>query len=93
MIDIGRNVILNDKDIIGIFDLDNVTVTKDSREFLSVAEKSGKIETVLNPASAELPKSLILSDEDGGKVYISQLSPQIIEKRMSAKYLSELKDK
>ena len=39
--------------ILGIFDLDNTTVSKASREYINYAEKSGDCETV----SFDLPKS------------------------------------
>lgn len=75
---LGENVVLKDTDIIGIFDLDNTTVSKISRNFLSRMEKESKIINV----SEKLPKSFLVS-EYGGKqnVYISQISPSTLCKR------------
>ena len=36
---IGKGKTLNEKDIIGIFDLDTATVSKETREFLNKKEK------------------------------------------------------
>ena len=76
---LGNNILVNSKDIIGIFDLDNVTVTKTSREYLNRAEKQGEIEYV----TYELPKSFILtSKKNKNKIYISQLSVSTLNKRI-----------
>ena len=76
---LGNNILVNSKDIIGIFDLDNVTVTKTSREYLNKAEKQGEIEYV----TYELPKSFILTTKQNkNKIYISQLSVSTLNKRI-----------
>ena len=38
---IGQEKAIFSKDIVGVFDLDNATVSKISRDFLNKAEKSG----------------------------------------------------
>ena len=77
---LGKDVVVTEADIIGIFDLDNTTNSHISRKFLSTSEKSGCIVNV----SEELPKSFILSDgEDGRTVFLSQLSSQTLQKRAS----------
>ena len=56
----------------GIFDLDTTTVQKHSRDYLSIAEKSGR---VVNVSPYELPKSFVVCEEEGQTVvYLSQLS-------------------
>ena len=66
------------KDIIGIFDLDTATVAKPTRDFLTKAEKEGRVINV----TFELPKSFIVCNEDNEiKVYISQLSSTTLLKR------------
>ena len=40
---IGNNKIIRHRDIVGIFDLDNATVSSVSRAFLRQAQKSGKL--------------------------------------------------
>lgn len=75
---LGNNVVINDKEIIGIFDLDSTTVSKKSRDFLNRAEKNGEVITV----SFELPKSFVLAGKrNKNKIYLSQLSSATLEKR------------
>lgn len=65
--------------ILGIFDLDNTTVSKASREYINYAEKSGESETV----SFDLPKSFIVKVTGGKrKVYISPFSTSTVFKRL-----------
>ena len=73
----GKNI--REKDIIGIFDMENTTVSKHTRRFLADAEKAGNIVTV----SPELPKSFVVAAEKGGgkTVYISQLSTATLLRR------------
>ena len=75
---IGGNTVLNTRDIVGIFDLDNSTVSYRTRDFLAKAQKEGRIINV----SQDLPKSFIICREKGEhKIYICQLSPMTIIKR------------
>ena len=66
-------------DIIGIFDLDNTTVSKVTRDYLSKAEKRKQVVNV----SFELPKTFVLTNNktDGNKIYISQISSSTLLKR------------
>lgn len=67
----GNNKIIREKDIIGIFDMDNSTVSHITRKYLSLAEKEERLEA----ASDEIPKSFIVYKENGKtKVCISQIS-------------------
>ena len=75
---IGQNVMLEEKRIIGIFDLDNTTVQKASRDYLAKAEKSGIVENVC----LDLPKSFVVTETAGQrKVYITQISSTTLLKR------------
>lgn len=75
---LGEKTVIKTSSIVGIFDLDNTTVSKNTRTFLSDAEKKGRVINV----SYELPKSFIVCDEDGETtVYISQLSSQTLLRR------------
>ena len=78
---LGQYTVVKTDDIIGIFDLDNTTVSKNTRNFLTNAEKSGKVTNV----SFELPKSFVVcknnKKDDQDIVYISQLSPSTLVKR------------
>jgi len=67
----GNNKIIREKDIIGIFDMDNSTVSHITRKYLALAEKEDR----LLAASDEIPKSFIVYKEKGKtKVCISQIS-------------------
>jgi len=79
---LGQNVVVSEADVIGIFDLDNTTGSHITRKFLSDAEKAGIVVNV----SDELPRSFIVSGKDKDvTVYLSQLSPQTLNKRTETK--------
>lgn len=81
---IGTEKFIKDKDILGIFDLDNTTVSKPTREYLNFAESEGETVTV----SYDLPKSFIVTAENNKKtVYISAYSTNTLFKRIDAKSL------
>ena len=42
-IHLGQETLVKKEDIIGIFDLDNTTVSKRTRNFLTMAEKEGRV--------------------------------------------------
>lgn len=82
---LGQSTVITTKDLIGIFDMDNTTVMKSSRDYLTAAEKSGQVVNV----SYELPKSFIVCSDKKNKqsktVYISQISPSTLLKRAKSK--------
>ena len=75
---IGNDMAVRDRAVIGIFDLDNTSTSKRTREFLDRAEKEGQV----IPCD-DLPKSFILTSEYGfNRVHLTTLSSQTLEKRM-----------
>lgn len=75
---LGQDTVVRTDSIIGVFDLDNTTVSKHTRAFLTKAQQEGRVVNV----SAELPKSFILCAEEGAqRVYLSQLAPATLLKR------------
>ena len=79
-IHLGQETVIRSEDVIGIFDLDSTTVSKNTRIFLAKAEKKGEVFNV----SYELPKSFTLCSEKKSKkntVYISHISSQTLLKR------------
>ena len=75
---IGNNYSVDVRDIIGIFDMDNCTWSKRSREFLNRAEANGE----LIAATDNLPKSFVLTSEYGmHRIYLVQFNSATIEKR------------
>ncbi len=82
---IGMDFMLPEDDIIGVFDLDNTTTSKITRDFLNSAE-NGK--NLIN-ASEDIPKSFVVCERDGEEdVYLSQLGTQTLLRR-SGTVLSE----
>ncbi len=80
-IHLGQETVVNEKDIIGIFDLESTTISKRTRDFLNKAEKKKQVTTV----SYELPKSFILCQENNEtKIYISQISSSTLLKRTNS---------
>ena len=61
-IHLGRDYVLNDRDIIGIFDLETTTTSPRGREFLNYAQKNGAVVSL----SDELPQCYVLADGAGG---------------------------
>ncbi len=75
---IGNDMAVRDRSVIGIFDIDNTTVTARGREFLSRAEKEGQV-----VPCDDLPKSYVLTVEYGmERVFLSGLSSATLEKRI-----------
>lgn len=75
---LGENTVVTTKSILGIFDLDTTTISKNTREYLTKAEKTGNVINV----STELPKSFIVCSENNKTtVYISQISSRTLLKR------------
>lgn len=76
---LGQNTVITTDKIVGIFDIDNTTVSKKTRDYLSQAENDGKVIYV----SGELPKSFIVCEDK--TVYISQISSSTLLKRTHIK--------
>lgn len=76
---IGQNVMLEDRRIIGIFDLDNTTESKITRTFLNKAEEEGVVLTAVE----DIPKSFVVCDHPYHRqiVYISQLNSSTLARR------------
>ncbi len=78
-IHLGQDVVVRDREIIAIFDLDKTTTGAITKEFLNISEKASIVTTV----SGELPKSFVVTREQGlDRVYISSISAATISERM-----------
>lgn len=78
---INNDCVVLKSDIIGIFDMDNTTVSRQGRDFLPRAERSGE----LIYTADELPKSYVVTERDGKtKVYLSSLSSKVLQSRAKA---------
>ena len=77
---IGNDMAVRESSVIGIFDMDNTSTSKRTREFLNKAEKEGLV-----VPSDDLPKSFIITAEYGlTKVHLSSLSAYTLEKRVAS---------
>ena len=73
---IGNDMAVRDKSIIGIFDLDNTSTSRRTREFLDRAEQEGEV-----VPCDDLPKSFVLTSEYGfTRVRLTSLSSSTLEK-------------
>ena len=76
---IGNDMAVRDRSIIGIFDLDNTTYSKHTRNFLDGAEAEGQVISVCE----DIPRSFLLCDHPYHRqiVYLSQLNTATLQKR------------
>lgn len=78
---IGNDMAVREHSIIGIFDLDNTSTSKRTREFLEQCEKEGQV-----VPCDDLPKSFLLTDEyQLPRVYLTPLNTQTLSSRLSVK--------
>ena len=76
-IHLGRDYVLNDRDIIGIFNLETTTVSPRGREFLNYAQKNGAVVSL----SDDLPQCYVLADAPVDTFYLSELSSAAMKRR------------
>ena len=75
---IGNDMAVRDTSIIGIFDMDNTSTSRRTRDFLNRAEKEGRV-----VPCDDLPKSFVLTTEYGfSRVHLTALITQTLEKRL-----------
>lgn len=75
---IGNAMAVRDRSVVGIFDLDNTSASKRTREFLSKAEKDGEV-----VPCDDLPKAFLLTSEFGfHRIYLTALNAVTLEKRL-----------
>ena len=76
---VGNNKNIRIRDVIGIFDMDNATLSSITRKFLSNTQKK-----LVETAAVEIPKSFILFEENGlYKICFSPLSSSSLRGRMN----------
>ena len=75
---LGNDVVVTSKEIVAVFDMDNTTTARQSRDFLAHAQKLDMIVDICD----DLPKSYVVVHSRGiTKVYISSVSSKTIAKR------------
>lgn len=79
---LGNNVSVSTEDIIGVFDMDNSSTSRITRDFLRSAEEEGMVITV----GTDLPKSIIVCCPEGSwqRVYISPLASSTLLGRLES---------
>ena len=76
---IGNDFAVRESSIIGIFDLDNTSTSKRTREFLDRSEAEGEV-----VPCDDLPKAFVLTSEYGfSRVHLTSLSAYTLEKRLA----------
>lgn len=79
-LNIGKDMAVRTRTIVGIFDLDNTTLSPRTRAFLKKAQENGEV-----IACDDLPKSYIVTREFGmTRIYESAMTVQTLEKRIKS---------
>lgn len=75
---LGKGTVINEREIIGIFDLDITSQSHITRQYLNISEKAG---IVIN-AAEDIPKSFVVCSADREKkVYLSQMASSTLLRR------------
>lgn len=75
---LGGNIVVPDGEIIAVFDINVKTMSKDTGDFLRIADEEGFIVKI----SEENPKSFIVTERDKKSIiYLSPISSFTIIKR------------
>lgn len=81
---LGNGAVADTRDIVAVLDMDNTTISKQSRRFLAMAQKNGQIVDT----SEDLPKSYVITNYNGEtRVYITSVSSQTLLKRSKSKQI------
>jgi len=78
---LGAGTSVSTRNIIGVFDLENSTLSKTTRNFLKGAEDSFCVTDVCEG----LPKTFVIWEKNGEtRVYISRISSSTLQKRLKS---------
>ncbi len=84
---IGNGESIRTENIIGIFDLDTATVSKNTKKYISKKEKEGRVEYT----DFDLPRAFIICDGKGGeKIKLSRISSVGLKQRIDGEISSLL---
>lgn len=73
---LGDSVVVPYSAVVGVFDLDNATYSKRTRDFLERAETDGKLVSL----GQRLPASLVVTERE---TYLSPISSQTMNRRLT----------
>ena len=84
---VGQEIVVRRQEIIGVFDIENTTVSKATRDFLTKAEKKGQVQYV----NYDLPKSFTVcapshrTNKRGVQaVVVSPIATRTLQKRVKS---------
>ena len=78
-VNIGSDFAVRRSAVVGVFDLDNTTWSRWTRQFLAQAQAAGEVVE----ATDELPKSFLVTSELGmNRVYLTQYNAAVLVKRL-----------
>ena len=78
---LGKQVVVPDQNIVGIFDLENTSQSRITRDYLAKSEKKGQIVTALS----KIPRTFVVCCDKKKRytIYLSQMSSANLYKRLS----------
>ena len=80
-LELGNDLLIQSRSVVGIFDLDNTSWSKRTRAFLEAAQEDGE----LIDAAEELPKSFVLTQEFGAqRIYLTKYNAAVLMKRLES---------
>ncbi len=76
---LGRETVVRADTVIGIFDSDNTTLSRSTRDFLNMREKQGRVVSITD----DIFKSFVVCVDENGEevVYLSQVAAATLRKR------------
>ncbi len=75
---LGQTAVVRDREIVGIFDLDNASWAYRTREFLNRAEREGRTVWL----TEDLPRSFVVAERDGEtRIYLCPQSAAALRSR------------
>ena len=80
-LELGNDLLIQSRSVVGIFDLDNSSWSKRTRAFFAAAQEDGE----LIDAAEELPKSFVLTQEFGAqRIYLTKYNAAVLMKRLES---------
>ena len=76
---LGQETVVRASTVIGIFDSDNTTLSRATRDFLNERERQGRLVSITD----DIFKSYVVCVDENGEetVYLSQVAPATLRKR------------
>ena len=75
----GQDFLLNDKGLIGIFDLETAGASRRTQAFFRATEQNGAVVDLCAPGT--VPRSFLVADFPADTIYLSPFSPKALRHR------------